>query len=368
MEKRKVVLLKADGYNLDFLKQRIKNALESHFSLDNITNAGKVLLKPNLLMPIHPDYAITTHPVFIEAVGSIFKEKGLDVYIADNPSIFNTDNSVDKVYKETQIKNLAKRCGFNLLYPSSSYTLEGIPFSGWSRDFMIVNLPKFKTHNITTITCAVKNLYGCISGAYKSRLHKLYPKTKSFINVLLKLYKMIKPVFNIVDGVVSLEGEGPATGGTPRRTGFVAIGDDALCVDYAVSEIIGLPKDKNPLINLAETRGYFSSGDVEVISDGESLSISNFKLPSGFFVNSIPELAIRVLGHFIKIYPRVDKNICTGCGDCTRICPSGAITIEKNKAFIDYSKCISCMCCFEVCRFKAIDVRKSLLLKIKSFL
>jgi len=36
MNRRKVILLKADDYNLYLLKQRIKDVLESHFSLDNI--------------------------------------------------------------------------------------------------------------------------------------------------------------------------------------------------------------------------------------------------------------------------------------------------------------------------------------------
>jgi len=368
MRNKKVVVLKADEYNLDLLQRHIEDVLESHFSLDNIINAGKIVLKPNLLMPIHPDCAVTTHPIFIEAIGRIFKRKGLDVYIADNPSIFNTDTSLDRVYKETQIEDVARRNGFTLLYPSSSYSLEGIPLSVWSRDFTIINLPKFKTHNITTITCAVKNLYGCISGAYKSRLHKLYPKTKDLATVLLKLYRVIKPALNIVDGIVSLEGEGPATGGSPRHTGFVAIGDDALCVDYVVSGIIGLPKDKNPVLSFAEAKGDFYPDDIDVISSGISLAVKDFKLPSGFFVNNIPGFIIRILSPFIRIYPKVNKNVCTGCGDCKKICPSSAISIKESRSSINYSRCISCMCCSEVCRFKAIEIKESLLLKIKGLL
>jgi len=56
-------------------------------------------------------------------------------------------------------------------------------------------------------------------------------------------------------------------------------------------------------------------------------------------------------GEFIKI----DPEICTGCGDCVRVCPGGVIKIVDGKAKAEkYENCCECASCWFVCTIGAI--------------
>ncbi|MCK4251534.1 4Fe-4S binding protein [candidate division WOR-3 bacterium] len=46
---------------------------------------------------------------------------------------------------------------------------------------------------------------------------------------------------------------------------------------------------------------------------------------------------------------QVDQELCVGCGLCINNCPSGAISLLFNKAYIDHRKCTGCEICISTC-------------------
>lgn len=55
-----------------------------------------------------------------------------------------------------------------------------------------------------------------------------------------------------------------------------------------------------------------------------------------------------------KAYPKVNPELCMGCGECESICPADAITFVDNVAFINEDKCKKCRLCVTICPLEAI--------------
>lgn len=52
----------------------------------------------------------------------------------------------------------------------------------------------------------------------------------------------------------------------------------------------------------------------------------------------------------------VDKETCTGCGECVDICPADVFKLEEGKSEpVDMDACIECCSCVEVCPTGSIN-------------
>ncbi|HLV45035.1 MAG TPA: 4Fe-4S binding protein [Aggregatilineales bacterium] len=63
------------------------------------------------------------------------------------------------------------------------------------------------------------------------------------------------------------------------------------------------------------------------------------------------------LEHDPKWLPRIDRNLCTGCGDCIEICPVDALGEVGGKAdLLHPDACTYCSLCEDICPVDAIEL------------
>jgi uncharacterized protein (DUF362 family)/Pyruvate/2-oxoacid:ferredoxin oxidoreductase delta subunit len=367
----KISVVKCDSYEPALLEPAIRNAVNLLGGITNFIKPGSsVLVKPNLLMSKPPEFGITTHPEVVRAVIRLLKEIDCKVVVGDGPSVWGQYvENVDEVYEITGIKKVTQEEGVKLVSFDKRRMRNKFPLTITLDECdYLVNLPKFKTHEFTLITGAIKNLFGLVSGTYKTELHKDYPEPAEFAKILVDIYQEAKPALTIIDGILAMEGDGPATSGKTRQLNFLLAGSDCVALDTIMAKIMGINNYDVLTTKEAALRGLGENKINRIKIEGEDigkLDIRPFILPKNSikFIN-LPLIVKKIFKSLVRYYPYSLRLKCTRCGHCVKVCPKQCIRIKKSGIQVDYHKCIACFCCQETCPAAAIGVKKSLLAKL----
>ncbi|MFH0702376.1 MAG: DUF362 domain-containing protein [bacterium] len=378
MNKNKVTYCFCSKYELNLVKDAVEKIFSSYpeleekiFSKPNLN----VLIKPNLLTARHPDKAVTTHPIVLEAIIEYLEKFNCKITIADSPAGIYNAASLEQIYKTCHISPLALKnnCKLNfdvsdifVNFPKGKTLKKCMLIKPAVEADFIINVAKLKTHSLTRLTCATKNLFGFMPGVLKYRQHIAMPDLKIFSQMLLDINKYFEgKIFHFVDGIIGMEGEGPS-GGEPKFAGALFGGWDSGSVDILACHIVGIPINTVPTLT-----GYKGLKDIQILNFDE-INTHKFRLPpvrSRSIPENIPEWIQNILTELIIAKPIIDKKTCKKCNICVEACPAQIITIKKNSAYISgYKNCIRCYCCQEVCPHKSIHLSKPLIEKIFLFL
>ncbi len=366
-----VSIAKCETYESDQIRRVLNAVLEPLGGIGAFVQPGqRVLLKPNLLMPTRPERAITTHPAVVEAMAELVQGAGGEVVIFDSSAV-PTGLVMRRVYRDTGMAEVAERTGADLGYDVTAVqvsTPEGVLLKRLDllkicRDVdVVISLCKLKTHGLTTLTGAVKNLFGLVPGMMKPAYHAKLPDVDQFCDMLLDIAACVRPALTVMDAVVGLEGNGPSTQGVPRRIGALLAGTDTVAIDAVVCQIVGLPHDQLPLLRAAARRGWWPMEVAVTGTPVAEISVPDFRLPeTARSVEGRTRLSSFVTKRtrLIVPFPVPKEGRCTACRTCERVCPVQAISIVDKLARVDYDVCIRCYCCHEMCPEAAIDLESS---------
>jgi ferredoxin len=217
------------------------------------------------------------------------------------------------------------------------------------------------------LTLGVKNMFGTIVGQRKAEWHYMAGVDRdAFAALLLSIYRAVQPALTLLDGVWGMEGHGPANG-VPRHLKVIGAARDAVALDTAVCDLLGIPLRLFPLYRVAKKSGIGQTdiGRIDFLGNPpRTFSVSNFQVPELDSLGVLPDAFGWFTKRFLVSKPVHRGDACAGCGQCAQICPAEAIRLEDKKIAFDYDQCIRCYCCQEVCPEDDIDFKKGWLVRV----
>lgn len=380
-----VISMKCSHYDVSLVRERLEEALQQLGGIEKFMKPGsKVFLKVNLLTGKKPEEAVTTHPVVVEALAGLLVEAGMKVIIGDSPAGPFLPGRMKQIYGLTGMKSAAEKAGAILnenmkvvkaVHPEALRLKEFEYLEAVQQADHVISLCKMKTHSMTLMTGAVKNLFGTMPGLTKAALHFRFSNIEDFSHAMIDICEYTKPVLSVMDGIEAMEGAGPSAGDVIRRN-VLLVSPDPYQLDVIACRWMGIDPDQVPLVRVAAGRQLFIGGKEPIDWQGAEPDVERdrpFKTPlihePDFLkrYHSFPLLgnvAETFSNRYLRPQPRVLEASCVGCRECYVICPADAIDMKQERPSFDLQKCIRCFCCQEICPEKAIVIHQSAFLKL----
>ncbi|MGM0438107.1 MAG: DUF362 domain-containing protein [Bacillota bacterium] len=255
----------------DKADRMVKELLEEAKIEKEINKDDLIALKPNLIKAAKSETGATTDPDLTKGIIEYLRDKGFSNIIIIEGSWVgaNTENA----FEVCGYKDISKEYDiplYNLQKDNyKTKTSKGMEIEISEKALEVnylINLPVLKGHCQTTITCALKNLKGCISNKEKRRFHR-----QGLHKPIASLNKVLKPNLIIVDGIYGdLDFE---EGGNPVKMNRLILGKDPVLIDSYAANLLGYSGEEIEYIKLAQD---FGVGSLD-IQEAEIIEINKDK-------------------------------------------------------------------------------------------
>ncbi len=267
------------AYGADALASTLK-LMDASGVAAKIPKGARVALKPNLVAAKPAESGATTHPGVVEGALTYLRDHGIRADILEGSWV---GDDTGRAFRLSGLDKMAARFGaglYDLKKDSAKKRDSPIgPLSVCERALnaeYLINLPVLKGHCQTVLTCALKNLKGCIPDSEKRRYHTL-----GLHRPIAALSSVLTPQLTIVDGIcgdLSFE-----EGGNPVQSGRMLLGEDMVKIDALCCQLMGIDASEVEYIGLAERWGAGTQalGDGDLIELGDPRAAGAFPRASG---------------------------------------------------------------------------------------
>ena len=230
-------------------RQMVKALLEAIRPEEEIDKGALIGIKPNLVVAKPSSSGATTSPEIVAGLIEYLKSKGRDNIVIMESSWVGDRTS--EAFRVCGYEELSRKYNVPLIDLQkdkySEYEINGLGINICDHvkkvDYLI-NIPVLKGHCQTNMTCALKNMKGCIPNFEKRRFHAMgLHKPIAYLN------KLIKHDLIIVDGMngdLNFE-----EGGNPVRMNMIIAGKDPVLIDAYAAHLMGFGIDEVPYIAIA---------------------------------------------------------------------------------------------------------------------
>jgi uncharacterized protein (DUF362 family) len=268
----------------------IGKAVEEAIDLLGGVNAAtpgqnRILIKPNL---VAPDKRYTTNIDVVRSVSGLLQKSGKEVLIGEGSAAaesFNFFGNEQFITKKKDILNGMQQYVFDTLGYTEMAKDLNIPlinlhtgdmvevslpdgFAAKSLKIhriltevdLVCSVPMMKTHVLSTVSLAMKNLIGLYPGqeyfALRSWLHDkaLEKGSKGVSFEIIDICRVVKTGLTVIDATTAMEGNGP-TAGTTIDMGLIIAGTSPLAADMVSASTMGFGLDEIPAFKLALQAG-----------------------------------------------------------------------------------------------------------------
>ena len=250
-------------------------------AIDLVPPGGSVALKPNLVVTGTAEGGAVTHPGVLSGAIEYFQAHGVqDISVIESSWV---GDETMRAMRRAGYDGVCKKYGvpFHDLKKDRTRPVETpigkIDICARALDAgLLVDLPVLKGHCQTAMTCAIKNLKGCLPDREKRRFHSL-----GLTKPIAALGAALKPRLIIVDSICGdLNFE---EGGTPVETNRMYLGADAVQIDAYGASLMGLSLSQIGYIDLCERYGGGSAAfdPADIVNLNAPSDANSYPRPSG---------------------------------------------------------------------------------------